>query len=71
MLWRLRAVGEQCSQAETTRLCFSVVPISESSESLTDSAIIVMARLFALVANPMTRYVRVGSIRSRIRQSSD
>ena len=41
------------------------------SLSLTDPAVSVMARLHALVANPMTRYVRMESTRSLTRRSSE
>ena len=41
------------------------------SLSLTDPAVSVMARLHALVANPITRYVRMESTRSLTRRSSE
>ena len=61
-------VGELCSYAETARSCHSVVPITES---LIDLCIIVMGRLYALVAYPMTRDVSKYSIRSQLKQSFD
>ena len=68
LLWRLHAVREQYCRAENATICHSVVPISDS---LTDQAVSVMAPPYALVANPMTRFVHMQSIKSPIRQSFD
>ena len=63
----LCALHEQSSRVETS-FCDRVLV---NAEHVADPALSVMAQLHALVANPMTRYVRTESTRSLTRQSSD
>lgn len=67
-LWRLRAVRERYCRPRNARDCHSLLRIYDSS---TYQAVSVMARPHALVANLMTRFVHMKSIRSPRRQSFD
>ena len=67
-LWRRRAAREQYCCLRNARDCCGLIPISDS---FTDQLVSVMARPHALVANLMTRFVHMKSIRSPIRQSFD
>lgn len=54
--------------AQNSTFCDSVVA---NTSDLADLALSAMAQVHALVANPMTRYVRMESTRSPTRQCSD